>query len=156
MAEPFTIPYRSFVDGDPPRPYLVATMTGVNGASGTVAGIVDSGADTTSLPFDYAALLGYTGDTLSEETFLQAGGTGTAYLATVACSSYVPEIPEVVIETYPQFIKGSQMVLWGRRDFMMSFDVTISESSQCFTIRHVGTPTPEFAPATPPSEIAPT
>ena len=97
-------------------------------------GIVDSGADTTSLPFGYATLLGYSTATLKEETFTQAGGTGTGYVAQQPCTAIVPEIPGTVIQLFPQFILGGQMVLWGRSDFMALFDVTIQESQQSFTI----------------------
>src|ERR1035437_8412801 len=96
-------------------------VTGTSGRGGLVSGIVDSGADSTSLPFGYAPLLGYTTATLQDRTFVQAGGTGTASVALQPCKMYVPEIPGSVIEFYPQFIQGSQMVLWGRQDFMNRF-----------------------------------
>lgn len=58
-------------------------------------------------------------------------------MALQSCKMYVPEIPGSVIEFYPQFIQGSQMVLWGRQDFMNRFDVMIQESKQAFTITSV-------------------
>lgn len=109
-------------------------VTGINGRSGVVAGIVDTGADSSSFPFEYAQLMGYSTATLVPETFGQAGGTGNGYLATQPCTAVVPEIPGTVVSMTPSFIPGSGMVLWGRTDFMMAFDVTISESSQQFTI----------------------
>lgn len=110
------------------------TLVGINGRSGNVIGIVDSGADASCLPFDYATLMGYTVETLHEEAFLQVGGSATAYRATEPCSAFVPEIPEVVVEMYPLFVRGAEMILWGRTDFMAEFDVRLMEKAQVFTI----------------------
>ncbi len=112
-------------------------VTGVNGRDGRILGIVDSGADTSSFPFGYASLMGYTPQTLVPETFGQAGGTGTAFRAQQPCTAYVPEIPQVVVSMTPSFIPGAQMVLWGRKDFMTYFDVAFQETQQRFTITPV-------------------
>ncbi len=68
-----------------------------------------------------------------------------ASLALEPCTMHVPEIPGTVIEFYPQFIQGSQMVLWRRQDFMKHFDVTIRESAQSFTVTAVDPNAPEAA-----------
>jgi hypothetical protein len=109
-------------------------VTGINGRSGPVPGIVDSGADTTSFPIEYAQLMGYTPATLETETFSQAAGTASGYRATLPCTAVVPEVPGTVVSMTPSFVPGAQMVLWGRTDFMRVFDVHISESNQHFTI----------------------
>jgi hypothetical protein len=111
--------------------------TGPNGESGAIMGIVDSGADTTSLPMGYASLMGYDPSMLVEETFNQVSGTGTAYRATVPCTAVVPEIPDIEVELFPQFVLGSDLALWGRMDFMKRFEVTIQEFNQNFTITPV-------------------
>ena len=134
MGQPFAIPYRTFVDGDLPRPYLVMEVTGLNGTSMRIYGIVDSGADQTSLPFEYASIFGYDETTLSQRQFRQVEGTGTSYVATTPCTAVVMEIPGTTVSLSPQFIKGSQIVLWGRLDFMRSFHVTVRESEQIFVI----------------------
>jgi hypothetical protein len=134
VKQPFSIAYRPFVDGDLPRPYLMMYVQGADGRGRTVTGIVDSGADSTSFPFDYAALFGYDATSLREEAFIHAGGAGIAYMALHPCKAHVPEIPDVVFDIYPQFIRGAQMVLWGRRDFMRTFDVTIQEADQRFIV----------------------
>jgi hypothetical protein len=133
--QPFSIPYRTFVEGDIARPYLFLLVTGINGESGPIPGIVDSGADATSLPYDYAALMGYDDTTLVEEIFGQAEGTGIGYKATKPSTAIVPEIPDKRFEFFPQFIRNSETALWGRMDFMRHFEVTISEVNQSFTIR---------------------
>jgi hypothetical protein len=133
-SQPFSIPYRTFVEGDTPRPYLYLLVTGINGQSGPIPGIVDSGADSTSLPFAYADLMGYDDSTLVEEIFGQAEGTGIGYKAIKPSIAFVPEIPDSSFEFFPQFIRNSDTALWGRMDFMMHFEVTIQEFNQVFTI----------------------
>jgi hypothetical protein len=137
VAAPYTIPYRAFVQGDIPRPILGMNVTGINGQGGVVYGIVDSGADTSSFPFGYATLMGYTPATLTPETFRQVGGAGTAYRALAPSTAVVPEIPGVTVQMHPQFVQGSEMVLWGRMDFMRYFNVAFDEPNQQFTITAV-------------------
>jgi hypothetical protein len=139
LGQPFSIPpYRSIVTGDLPRPYLVMNVTGINGRSGGVMGIVDSGADTTTFPFEYASLMGYSPATLTQETFTQAAGNGVGYRATQQCTAVVPEIPLKVVQMMPSFIQGAQMVLRGRTDFMRAFEVAFHETQQRFTITAIG------------------
>lgn len=137
MAEPFVIGYRDFGQGGA-RPYLVMLLNGVNGKSGTVWGLVDSGADRTSLPFEFASLMGYTGADLQQQQAIQVGGTVITYVAQKPCSAVVPEIPAVTVVVHPTFVQGSRTILWGRQDVMRSFDVSIMESRQCFSISPVG------------------
>lgn len=133
MAQPFVIGYRDFGQGGV-RPYLVMQLTGINGASGPVWGLVDSGADLTSLPFEFATLMGYSAGDLQMSQGIQAGGTMTTYRALSPCSATIPEIPSVTVSLSPVFIQGSRTILWGRQDFMQHFDVTIMESRQCFSL----------------------
>lgn len=90
MAQPFTIPYRPLLGDDAPRPYLIMHVTGTNGRSGPVVGLVDSGADVTTFPLPYASLMGYTSETLSETHTKHAAGTATAYLAKQPSTMIVP------------------------------------------------------------------
>lgn len=100
-------------------------------------GLVDPGADTTSFPLGYASLMGYTPQMLIPQTTMQVAGTTTTFLAQQPSTMYVPEIPDVVIETTPLFVPGSQLVLWGRCDFMARFDVAVIERRQIFTLTTV-------------------
>jgi hypothetical protein len=86
-------------------------VTGINGKSGPVLGIVDSGADTSSFPYEYATLLGYTAATLKDEDFIQAGGGGKASRATVPSTALVQGIQGPTISMTPSFIRGGQWVL---------------------------------------------
>ena len=137
MAQPFFIGYRDFGQAGGPRPYLVMHLHGINGKSGPVWGLIDSGADRTSLPWEFAALMGYEPEDLQREPCVQAGGTTFAYMATKPCTAVVPEIPDVPVSFNPTFIQGAQIILWGRQDVMRSFDVTIMETQQRFSITPV-------------------
>lgn len=137
MAQPVAIPYRSIVAGDIARPLLFLQVVGVNLRAGIVPGIVDSGADSSSFPFEYATLMGYSAQMLVPEQFGQVSGTDLAYRGAIPITAWVPEIPEVQIEIFPLFIPGSQSALWGRQDFMARFDVGFQERLQRFSIHPV-------------------
>jgi hypothetical protein len=133
VTQPFLIGYRDFGQGGP-RPYLVMHVTGINGRSGRLWGLVDSGADRTSMPFGFATLMGYGPQDLTVQQGLGAGGTFTCYVAHALSTAIVPEIPGPVVSFAPMFVQGSKTVLWGRTDFMSRFDVTILERSSQFSI----------------------
>jgi hypothetical protein len=94
VAQPLVIAYRPFVAGDTPRPYLVMQVAGINRRSGLVMGMVDSGADTSSFPFAYASLMGYTPATLTQQTIGQVAGSALAYRATQPLRGLRPGDPE--------------------------------------------------------------
>ena len=137
-AQPFVVPYRNFA-GNGLRPYLVLHLTGPNGKSGAVWGLVDSGADCTSLPYGFASLMGYTVADLKAEAGTQAGGSLTYHRSLKPSYALVPEAPDLVMEMHPVFVEGAQSALWGRMDFMLHYLVTIMEPQQAFAIaRHDG------------------
>jgi hypothetical protein len=135
-AQPYSIAYRDIGQGGV-RPYLVMNVTGINGSTGPVWGLVDSGADRTSMPFGFAALMGYGTTDLTFQQGTGAGGAINTYTSNGHSSAVVPEIPLHTVRFEPVFIQGGQTVLWGRHDFMMRFDVGIFESQQRFTITPV-------------------
>ena len=116
------------------RPYLALHLTGLGGQSGAVTGLIDSGADLTQLPHGYASLMGYTRAQLRQIDVGTAGSVAQAFEATVPCAAYVIGLPEVPFQLLPIFSPAATYVLWGRRDFMQIFDVTIREKQQAFTI----------------------
>jgi hypothetical protein len=132
-----SVPYRPFVEDESARPYLDILVTGINGESGIISGLIDSGADDTSLPYGYAALMGYDESNLVPEEFGQVAGDFTAQRATVPSYMVVPQIPDLRIEFYPAFIEDSEIAIWGRLDFMSHFEVTIQEYNQVFTLRPI-------------------
>jgi len=135
-AQPLIVGYRNFA-GDGARPYLVLHVTGPNGRSGPIWGLIDSGADCSSLPLGFASLMGYTPADLKADTGAQAGGSLPYHQALKPCHAYVPEVADLVMEMHPIFVDGSQSPLWGRRDFMRYYNVTIMETQQAFSITRV-------------------
>jgi hypothetical protein len=76
MPDSLLIAYRDFGWGGV-RPYLVLHVTGINGASGLIPGLLDTGADSTVLPAGYAPLMGYTASDLETKQGTQVGGSVT-------------------------------------------------------------------------------
>jgi len=112
-----TLPYRALF-GDPiERPYLRLWLTGINGAAGDVWGIVDSGADTTSLPVDFASLMGYDGTTPTRKDGLGAGGTIDTWIAQEPSRAWVVGWEQVVFEIWPTFIEGGHALMGSPRFF---------------------------------------
>lgn len=133
MADSLTVAYRDFGLGGS-RPYLVLDVTGINGKSGRVLGLLDSGADRTVLPVGYAPLMGYTGADLDTTQGTQVGGSLTLRNAKTPAQAYIPEIPGLTFEIWPSFVQGCQTALWGRADFMRQFNITIMERAQQFVL----------------------
>lgn len=130
----FTAPYRPGPDGQL-RPYLLLTLRGLKtGGEVVISGLVDTGADRSVLPVDYAAELGYTVEDLAPVEVGQVEGSASAWLAQKPCKAFVDGIPEIEFEIAPLFIAGLN-VLWGRADLMMSFTVSVSEKRQELTLQ---------------------
>jgi hypothetical protein len=129
-----TVAYRDLGLGEL-RPFLVLTVTGPSGTKGPIAGLIDSGADGTVLPAGYASLMGYASGDLNAEQGTQVGGSVTMLQATKPAHAFVPELAEVVFDLHPCFVHGCQTPLWGRKDLMAHFDITIMERRQQFSLR---------------------
>jgi hypothetical protein len=130
----WSLAYRAAFPGAPIRPNLTLHLTGPNGRSGEVTGVVDSGADQTSLPLGYASLMGYTGANLATDTAATAGGSTAVFVAQEPVHAYVVGLPAITFELFPMFAKGSSMVLWGREDFFTVFRVFFDEATQRFSL----------------------
>lgn len=130
----WTLNYRAVVPGGIERPLLALHVTGLNGASGDIIGIVDSGADVTSLPLDYASLMGYGPADLRAESVEGVGGATSAFHATRPVAAYVSGLDDMKFDLKPCFVDGNDMVLWGRSDFFVQFIVAFNEGEQNFTI----------------------
>jgi hypothetical protein len=131
----YVLPYRNAF-GNGFRPYLGLHVTGPNGQSGPIVGLVDSGADKTSLPAGFATLMGYTGQDLEPDTMGVADGTTTpVWNAKKPASAYVVGLPDPVFELYPTFVQGNNVTpLWGRADFFQIFTVGFDEPNQRLTL----------------------
>lgn len=116
------------------RPYLAVHLVGPSGASGDVLGVVDSGADTTCLPLDFATLMGYTAADLRQELMTQAGGTMNGYIATSPSTAWVVGLEDRPFEIRPTFLDGAASVLWGRGDVFSQFGFAFDEADQHFSV----------------------
>ncbi len=117
------------------RPYLLLTLLGVKtDLEVDILGLVDTGADRSVLPIDYAEALGYTVDDLEPREVSQVEGLATAWVAKKPCQAFVDGIPHVKFEIEPLFVGGLN-ALWGRADLMMNFTVSVSERDQELTLR---------------------
>jgi hypothetical protein len=108
-------PYKLGPDGQW-RPYLLLTLIGVKpAAEREILGLVDTGADRSVLPIDYAAELGYTVDELAAVEVGQVDGSASAWLAQRPCKASVDGIPEVEFEIAPFVRRQPQHPLGARR-----------------------------------------
>jgi hypothetical protein len=102
----WSLPYRD-VFGGGARPYVGLQVTGINGRSGPILGLIDSGADRTCLPSGYARLMGYTPADLEQVNVTVADGSSTAvWNATRPAHGYVIGIEDITFELWPSFMPG--------------------------------------------------
>lgn len=122
-------PYKPGPDGQL-RPYLLLTLLGVKpGLEVEILGLVDTGADRSVLPIDFAEELGYKVDDLEPREVSQVEGSASAWVAKKPCQAFIDGLPETRFEIKPVFVAGLN-ALWGRADLMMTFDIGVSESSR--------------------------
>lgn len=131
----WTIAYRDALNRGV-KPYLFLHLVGLNGRDGPVLGLVDSGADLTSMSLGYAPLMGYTAETLNPmDVGCANGSTTTAYRALKPVNATVPGIPDVAFPITPTFVPGTDVpTLWGRDDFFLTFSVLFDEANQQFSL----------------------
>lgn len=132
-----TAPYKPGPDGQL-RPYLLLTLLGVKrGLEVDILGLVDTGADRSVLPIDYAEELGYTVDDLEPREVSQVEGSASAWVAKRPCQAFVDGLPHIKFEVEPLFVAGLN-ALWGRADLMMNFTVSVSEKDKELTLHPNG------------------
>lgn len=115
------------------RTYLAVHLVGPNGAEGDVLGIVDSGADSTCLPRDFAALMGYAAGDLEEKPMVQAGGATTCWVPKQPSTAWVVGLEDRPFSFEPTFMDGALSVLWGRADLFQEFGIVSDEPSKHFS-----------------------
>ena len=133
MTESVTLEYRDPFGAGMLRPNLWLDVDGPDGQSHPIPGLVDSGADMTSMPLGFASILGYTAQDLTVDAGTSAGGAMSIYKAQKPCEASVSGIEQRRFELWPWFTDG-EMVLWGRQDFMLAFTVIIDETQQQFAL----------------------
>lgn len=133
-SESVVAPYKIGPDGQW-RPYLLLTVFGLKpDCQVMISGLVDTGADRSVLPVDYAEELGYTVADLAAVEVGQVDGSASAWLAQKPCKASVDGIPDLEFEIAPLFVAGLN-VLWGRADLMMNFTVSVSEKRKELTLQ---------------------
>ena len=129
---PYTDPWGSGV-----RPYLALALSGVNGSTVNVIGLLDTGADVSSLPMPYATLMGYTSATLTQGAVTVADGSEVpCFRPNPPCGAALPASP-VATQISPTFMIGStvQNQVWGRLDVMAAFKtVAFKEQAKSFLL----------------------
>lgn len=100
----------------------------------TIPGLIDTGADTSILPFGYASLLGYTTSSLRSSQAQQVQGLADVYEATESSIAWIPGAEQITFTTLPIFIQGALNALWGRRDFLQAFPVAFFEARKEFVV----------------------
>jgi hypothetical protein len=94
--------------------------------------IVDSGADSTALPFEWAALMGIDIERdCIEKPCGTAGGEVTGFYCSVGIEAMILGERLILGAT---FNRGLDFVLLGRRDFFNAFRVLFDQRAQTFTV----------------------
>ncbi len=128
------LPYTDPFGTGSKRPYLVLHVTGPSGASGAIVGVVDSGADSTCLPFSYASLMGYRTGDLERREGVGAGGVIDTWAARTPATAVVDGLAEPSFAIRPLFLPNISHALWGRADFFREFGIAFDEPGQAFTL----------------------
>lgn len=131
----WTLPYRDAF-GSGARPYLALHVTGINQRSGPIAGLVDSGADRSSLPMGFADLMGYGEDDLElGHVNVADGSVVQVWHALTPSQAYVVGLEQTVFDLLPTFVPGSASApLWGRADFFNAYRIAFDEPNARFTL----------------------
>ncbi len=122
-----TFPFRPVFDAHP-VPAVPIELSGPGGTLSTF-GIIDTGADTTCLPYSYVHPLGV--DLDASDSLQEIGDGSTIHVGSGKVSATVldTKIPlDGVFASVP-------FLLLGRADFLSAFEFTIDQRRQCFKLR---------------------
>jgi hypothetical protein len=119
------------------RPYLALALSGVNGTPLNVIGLLDTGADLSSLPVSWAVLMGYTNATLTHDVVTVANGVqAPCFRPAPPCGAALIG-SSVAFPMAPTFMIGAtvQNQIWGRLDVMAAFKtVAFEEPAKTFVL----------------------
>jgi hypothetical protein len=107
VSTTYAVPYRHAFGGL--RPFLQLQLTAPSGDHRPILGLVDSGADTSCMPFGFASLMGYSASDLVQERGRSASGVIEMWKATAPCRASVIGLPDHDFELWPTFLKDAQM-----------------------------------------------
>jgi hypothetical protein len=123
--------------GEYPRPYVELELRGPNGQPLRAFGQIDTGADYSTLPLEAARQLGVSIYEL--ETFEAADASGFLELG-VARDAVSAKLASRSFELRPRYVMSGDGAidqsepLWGRRDFLRSWDLWLSERDERFML----------------------
>jgi hypothetical protein len=117
--------------GDPPRPILSVSLTGLNEHAVTVLGLLDSGATHSGLPLEYAFRLGYGADDLRESVTVLGDGTEVASFEAQQPVTAMIQGRTGPLLLFPAFMRGDHTV-WGRDLMAKVWRVTFCEREKWF------------------------
>lgn len=143
-SETIWLRYQKTPGDDVHRPLLGLEIASTRGGvrMRDVTGVIDSGADSSVLPSEFAEALGYDDSELARVRIELASGNAIAWRALRPCRARVVGVPEVEFFLCPIFVENQLTALWGRRDFFTAFDVSFDERAQRFGIRSLLPTTP--------------
>jgi len=106
----------------------------VHGPNGhvPVPGLIDSGADESCFPLEYAATLGVDIKECEESECRTAGGPTKQYKWDKPLEVQLQTMKNMRIEVSATFVKGLDVTLLGRSDFFTVFKVDFDEREQRF------------------------
>ena len=135
---PLVIPYEPPVPptSGPRRPYVWLEVRGPSRQPWPLHALVDSGADRSIIPGEFASVFGYRVDELRRgQTVRALSVSAEGFAATSPLKATVHGSSEHEFELDPIYVDGVSFALLGRRDFFLGWIVTFVEASQAFTLR---------------------
>lgn len=126
------MPYGAITSGHGVRPVVGLELLGQNANPIVAMGIVDSGADESTIPIEYAARLG-----IDVHADCETNDVVTASGPTTEFRYRGPITALVLGEVVPlqaSFLEGLPFVLLGRNDFFHHFKILFDQRARSFTL----------------------
>jgi hypothetical protein len=129
--------YTAIPPNTPPRPYVTLELRGPSSSPFTLIGLLDTGADFSTLPLDVAIDLGFRTAALRPTAVHHATGSAILQRADEPITARLAGMAtEFLLDPMYAPVPGEEPrdVLWGRRDFLRHWDLWLSESNERFDL----------------------